>query len=108
MNDSQSFMERLRRIIGRECRFYGRSCRVVEILIDEGLLVLESREPTPPIQADQYGQAAYRANDHIEVTLFDQAGDLSEDLMQLLDGLSAEASSKTGRETDTRTGEIQQ
>ena len=99
MNDSAPFINRLHQIIGRDCRFYGRSCRIVEILVDEGRLVLETHESTPPIQADQYGQAAYRANDHIEVALFDQSGELSEDLMHLLDELAREPSEQP-RQTD--------
>lgn len=87
MNDADPFIDRLHQLIGRNCRFYGRECRVVEILTDEARLVLETHEATPPIQADQYGQAVYRANEHIEVALFDAAGELSEELLHVLDGV---------------------
>jgi len=87
MNDADPFIERLRQLIGRNCSFYGRDCRVVEVLNADARLVLETHEETPPIQIDQYGQAAYRSNEHIEVALFDAAGELSEELQHLLDGI---------------------
>jgi hypothetical protein len=87
MNDPDPFIERLRQFIGRDCRFYGRDCRVVEVLNADARLVLETRDGTPPIQIDQYGQAAYRSNEHIEVALFNAAGDLSEELLHVLDGV---------------------
>jgi len=86
-NDASAFTERLRGLIGRDCLYYGRQCRIVELLATEARLVLEAREAVPPIQADQYGQAAHRANEHIELALFDAAGDFSEELMHLLDGI---------------------
>jgi len=85
MNDS--FTERLRSLIGRDCRFYGRPCRIVEVLEDQGRIILEAREPLPPIQIDQYGQAAYRANEHIDIGLYGDDGALSDDLLHLLEGL---------------------
>ncbi|ESQ13599.1 MAG TPA: hypothetical protein DDY14_02820 [Chromatiaceae bacterium] len=89
MNDADIFIQRLRQLIGQNCSFYGRDCRIVEILMAEAHVVLECREATPPIQADQYGQAISRANEHIEVALFDDAGELSEELMDLLDSVRA-------------------
>ncbi|MCF7985211.1 MAG: hypothetical protein K9L70_12470 [Thiohalocapsa sp.] len=89
MNDSEPFIARLRQLIGRDCRYYGRPCRIVEILSAEGRIVLEGREAMPPIQIDQYGQAAFRGNEHIEVPMFNQNSEFSEDLQHLLDGLSA-------------------
>ena len=89
-NDS-SFMQRLRRLIGRDCRYLGRRCRLVEILPDEGILVLEVREGIPPIQLDQYGQAAYRANEVTQIPIFGaDPEDLSDDLLELLAHLDPE------------------
>ncbi|MGB5830376.1 MAG: hypothetical protein WBG92_00055 [Thiohalocapsa sp.] len=90
MHDAQGFTERLRQLIGRDCHYYGRNCRIVEVLPAEARVVLEFRETTPPIQSDQYGQAAYRCNEHLEVPLFDVAGDLSEELIHLLEGVRRE------------------
>ncbi len=88
MNDADPFTERLRQLIERNSRnFYGRDCRVVEVLNADARLILETREARPPIQIDQYGQASSRSNEHIEVALFDAAGDLSEELQHLLDGI---------------------
>ena len=86
-NEADAFIQQLRQLIGSDCHYYGRQCRIVEVLATEARVVLEAREATPPIQADQYGQATHRANEHIEVALFDAAGEFSEELMHLLDSV---------------------
>jgi hypothetical protein len=90
MTDAEPFIERLHQLIGRDCHFYGHRYRIVEILDNDARVVLESRDTTPPIQVDQYGQATYRGSEHIEVEMFDQGGELSEDLLHLLDGVRAD------------------
>jgi len=89
-------IHRLRRLIGRDCRWLGRDCRIVEVLPQEARLVLEMQEETPPVQIDQYGQAAYRGNEIVELPLFDDAGGFSEDLMLLLDELTDDARATAG------------
>jgi len=86
MNDTP-FTERLRNLIGRDCRYYGRPCRIIEVMAGEGRLILEARERLPPIQPDQYGQAAFRGNEHIEVRLYGDGEALSDDLLHILEGL---------------------
>lgn len=98
--DDGPFLQRLRGLIGRQCQYLGRDCRIVELLAgtdsSPGQLVLEAQDPLPPIQADQFGQALFRANEHIEVPLQDPDGELSEELMLLLDGL-AQCELRAGR-----------
>jgi hypothetical protein len=89
-------IRRLHRLIGRDCRWLGRSCRIVDVLPQEARLVLELHEEMPPVQLDQYGQAAYRANEILELPLFDADGGFSEDLMLLLDGLTDEPRTTAG------------
>lgn len=88
-----TFIQRLRALIGRDCSYLGRDCRVVEVLPETdsgpGHLVLEVFDPVPPIQTDQFGQALFRANEHIEVPLSNSQGDFSEELMLFLDSLDA-------------------
>ncbi len=90
-----AFTQRLRSLIGRDCCYYGRDCRIIEILVDnnqdQGHLVLEAFDAVPPIQTDQFGQAVFRANEHIEVPIQGPQGEFSEELMHLLDGLDTEA-----------------
>jgi hypothetical protein len=88
--DEAEFLRRLRGLIGRECTHMGRSCRLVEILADEGALVMETRERTPPIQMDQYGQPTCRGNEIVQIPIFGRNTDeLSEDLMDILACLHA-------------------
>lgn len=87
------FIERLRGLIGRNCCYFGRDCRIVEILPETdtgaGQLVLEAFESLPPIQTDQFGQAVARANEHIEVPIQGSDGEFTEELMHLLDSLES-------------------
>lgn len=89
------FTQRLRSLIGRDCCYFGRDCRIVEILpesdTDQGHLVLQAFDALPPIQTDQFGQAVFRANEHIEVPIHGPQGEFSEELMHLLDGLETKA-----------------
>lgn len=81
----QRFIKRLRTLIGRECTHLGKPCRVIEVLPDEGALVLELQEALPPIQTDQYGQAVARGVEIIEVPLFGRTREeLSEEILDLL------------------------
>ncbi len=88
LND-QYFLDKLRPLIGRDCDYLGRHCRLIEILPDQDLLVLEHRETTPPIQTDQYGQASFRGNDIVQIPIHDRDGDsFSEEMMDLFSCLS--------------------
>ena len=93
-----TFLPRLRALIGRECSYLGKRCRVVEVLADAGVLVLELREALPPIQTDQYGQAVARGAELVEVPLFSGKGEeLSEELLDLLTTLRAAPPPGDGR-----------
>jgi hypothetical protein len=77
--------KRLSRLLGCTCLHRGQSWRLLDLLPQEGLLVLESAEPRPGIQLDQFGRASYRAPDLHQVPLFSKGGDaLSAELEELL------------------------
>lgn len=83
------FLQRLRKLIGRDCAYLGKRCLVIDILSDEGILVLETRERLPPIQIDQYGQATSRSNELLQVPIFgNDETSFSEEIMDLFDALS--------------------
>ena len=95
--DEVAFLHRLRRLVGGECIYLRKHCRLIEILPDEGSVVLETRESLPPIQRDQYGHAAYRANDVMHVPIFGtNRHELSEDLLDLLTCLKAHSDKGRG------------
>ncbi|MEA3275929.1 MAG: hypothetical protein U9Q81_11675 [Pseudomonadota bacterium] len=88
--DDANFLQRLSKLIGRDCRYLGKRCRLIEILADEGTLVLETREQVPPIQIDQYGQPVFRANEVVQIPIFGADPDqFSDELMDVLACLSA-------------------
>ena len=83
-------VQRLRNLVGRDCEYLGRHCRLVEILADEGTLVLETREAMPPIQEDQYGQAAFRATEMVQIPILSSDGEqYSDEMMHLLECIKA-------------------
>jgi hypothetical protein len=91
----------LRTLIGRRCVHQGAVWRLIDVLPDEGLLILEDQDPRPPIQVDQYGRASHRANAIREIPIRgDHPSGLSDTLVELLDGLDqAVARSGDVRET---------
>mgnify|MGYP001278157918 CR=1 FL=1 len=85
-----TFLDRLRDLIGRDCEYLGAHCRLVEVLADEGILVLERRGGLPPIQTDQYGYASHRGTEVMQIPIFGADRDhFSEDLLDLFACLSA-------------------
>jgi hypothetical protein len=101
MQTTDDLLIRLRTHLGRHCRIGGRAWRLVEILAADGRLVLESQEVEPPIQADQYGNAAFRGPEHVELELFTPRGEPTADLRRVLHALDA-----TGAELPTDTDRI--
>jgi len=86
------FIRRLRRLIGRRCRYLGRDCQLIEVLADSAAVILSCHEGLPPIQGDQYGQPLRRAAENIQVPLFAADGDnLSDDFIDLLKQLETGA-----------------
>ena len=97
MQPTDELLSRLRAHLGRRLQLAGRPWRLVEVLAADGRLVLESQEPEPPIQPDQYGNAVYRSPEHLELALLTAKGELSPNLMRLLETLEEQAA-------DTGTG----
>jgi len=91
---NSEFFRRLRRLIGRRCRYLGQECTLIEVLADEAALVLRCDERLPPIQTDQFGQALRRASETCHVPVFgDDQENLSEDMLELLTQLEAPSGS---------------
>lgn len=89
-----ALIERLRGLVGRDCTWLGRHCRVVELLADEAKLVIETRESEAPIQSDQYGMASFRAHSFEQIDLLSEDGSaLSDDLLGLLESLATNRAS---------------
>lgn len=84
MQTTEELLSRLRTHLGRRLQLAGRPWRLVEVLAADGRLVLESQEPKPPIQPDQYGNAVYRSPEHLELALLNAKGELSPNLIHLL------------------------
>ena len=78
-------------LIGRTCQYAGQPCRLVEILAEEGLVVLEVKEALPPIQRDLYGRPSFRAPEILQIPILSPEGEsYSEELLTLLAALHSE------------------
>lgn len=64
-------VQALEALLGRECRYLGRRWRIIDLLFEEGALVLESVEGQPGIQLDQFGRASYRAPDLLQISILE-------------------------------------
>ena len=82
-------LQRLRALLGRECLHQGETCRVIDLLPLEGMLVLQSSSARPGIQLDQFGRASHRARAISQIGILGPDGEaLSEELQHLVDGLA--------------------
>jgi hypothetical protein len=83
-------LQRLRTLIGHRCEHEGQVWRLIDILPDEGLAVLESVLARPPIQMDQYGRASHRADAILQVRILDPVeGELTLEMQDLMECLQA-------------------
>jgi hypothetical protein len=83
-------IHRLRALIGRPCIHQGQVCQVLDLLTDDGILVVEFAGTPAGIQLDQFGQASHRGPTVGEIPILGLDGSgPSDDLVALLEGLDA-------------------
>ncbi len=82
---SDEMLGRMRALIGGRFDYLGARWTLVEILTDEGLLVLR-RGSAAAIQVDQYGRANRRADETLLVPVFGPGDELAPELADLLSG----------------------
>ncbi|MGE5154686.1 MAG: hypothetical protein ACM3ST_11800 [Bdellovibrio bacteriovorus] len=80
--------QRLSRLLGHACLHRGRTWRLLDLLPQEGVLVLECTDGGTGIQLDQFGRASHRAPDLHQVPLLSEDRDApSHELEELLRNL---------------------
>lgn len=90
--DDQEFYRRMRKLIGRRCRHLQQNCTLLEVLADEGLLILRCEEGIRPIQADQFGQALRRASETVQIAVLEEDREtLTPEALELLVSLQPAA-----------------
>ncbi|MEW8015548.1 MAG: hypothetical protein AB2807_12435 [Candidatus Sedimenticola endophacoides] len=83
--DDQQLIRRLRPLIGNRYRYLQQEWSLVEVLVDEGSLVLSSLPGGYAIQHDQSGRASRRGPETRLIPVFDtRGGGYSEELQKLL------------------------
>ena len=70
VNDDPDILARLQALAGREVRYQGMRCLVVEILHDPPMLVLRPVGAEPVIQADNFGKPMRHAPQLFELPVF--------------------------------------
>lgn len=70
MSDPRKTIERLRAMIGRQLRYQGMPCTLVEVLADPPVVVLRPIGGEPVIQADNFGKAVRHAPPFFELPVF--------------------------------------
>ena len=84
--DDNLLLERMRSLIGSHFTYLQRDWILVEVLRDEGELILSALQGSAPIQPDQYGQPSRRVTENLSISVFSEDGEsLSEDVMMLLE-----------------------
>lgn len=73
MDDTADILEQLGALVGREVRYQGMRCTVVEVLHDPPMLVLRPVGAEPVIQSDNFGKPMRHAPQLFELPVF--AGD---------------------------------
>ena len=82
--------ERLAALLGRTWRQGDRAWRLIDLLPEAGLLVLESVEAPPGIQLDQFGRPSHRAPDLRQIPIVEsRAGGPGEEIEALLRDLES-------------------
>ena len=70
-------LEKLRQLIGRQVAYQGNTCRVIELLEPERVLVLRCEGNSRHIQPNQFGEASRRVQKCISLPVFDdESGEL--------------------------------
>lgn len=83
-----ALIHRLTALVGRTWRHRGRCWRVIDLLPDAGLVVLESTDGPPMIQLDQFGRPSHCAPELRQILMFQPDGDgPSDELRDLLGDL---------------------
>jgi hypothetical protein len=83
MPDVEKTLDRLRQLLGHTVGYGGGSYRLAEVLEDTRMLILAPTGPNEGIVADSYGHPAGRGPEFIELAVFDEAGNLSEEILSI-------------------------
>jgi hypothetical protein len=79
MSDRAEILDRIRTLLDSPVSYRGEACRLAEVLEDPARIILTPVDPTRIIMTDSYGHPTGRGHEFIELRVFDDVGDLSED-----------------------------
>jgi len=73
-------IDRIRDLLGDTVDYRGASYRLVELLEETETVILEAIGPRTGIVEDSYGHPAGRGPEFLELPLFDETGELSDEI----------------------------
>lgn len=83
--DDKDFIQRIRPLIGNHFVHLGRKWELIEVLADEGAVVLAAPSHTAVIQTNLFGEPSRKGPETVLVPLYGSSHDtLSEELIELL------------------------
>lgn len=80
MPDRTEILDRILALLDRAVSYRGEVYRLAEVLEDPARIILAPVGPTRIIMADSYGHPAGRGHEFIELRVFDDIGNLSEEI----------------------------
>ena len=80
MNEPMEELDRLRAWLGHTVSYRSRHYRLAEILDEPARLILAPIGPNRGIVADSYGHPVGRGPEFLELPVFDESGEVSEEL----------------------------
>lgn len=81
-------LDQMKQLLGRKVRYQGRVLCVVDVLVEEGSIVLEDEDAARNIQANQFGEAGRRAPTPLTIPVFDHTGESYHPIFQSLELIS--------------------
>lgn len=83
--DDQDFIQRIRPLIGKHFMHLGREWQMIEVLSDEGAVVLADPSNNAVIQTNLFGEPSRKGPETVLVPLYGSSHNtLSEELIELL------------------------
>lgn len=82
--DPADILDQLRALSGQRVRFQSVDCRLVDVIDEPPMVVLQRLEGQGEIEADSYGHPVGMGPGFIDVPVFDESGSLSAEFRLIL------------------------
>lgn len=84
MPDHGEILDHLRGMVDQTVSYRGIVCRLAEVLDEPARIILAPVGPARTIVEDSYGHPASRGREFLELLVFDDKGELSDEIRQVV------------------------